>query len=85
MEIKLPFGSVRASGRIVIMVILCLALVGVLLFHDWKSTNQNNAMIEALQAVSYVLTLSERERKDLHLDMPDSIRDKFSRPRDNHQ
>ena len=79
MEVKLPFGSIRASGRIVVMVVLVLGLLGFIFWHDVKSTQQNTAVVEALQAVSYVLTLTDSERKELRLQMPPSLREKLMR------
>lgn len=75
MELRLPFGvSVKASGRAVVTTILVLCVIGVLLWHDYKSTEQNTVMVEALAVVSYVLTLDERERKALQLRMPEGLR-----------
>lgn len=80
MEVKFPFGgSIRASGRVVIMVVLVLGLLSFLFWHDVKSTQQNTAVVEALQAVSYVLTLTDAERKALRLQMPISLREKLLR------
>ena len=80
MTIKFPFGGeIRAHGRSVILTIICFALIAVLIWHDFKTTQQNTAVVESLQAVAFVLTLSERERKQLNLVMPESLRHKLEK------
>lgn len=75
MEIRFPFGfSIKASGRAVVTAILILCVIGALIWHDYKSTQQNTLMVEALAIVSYVLTLNEHERKALRLTMPEELR-----------
>lgn len=75
MELRFPFGfSIRASGRAVVTAILVLCVIAALVWHDYKSTEQNTLMVEALAVVSYVLTLDERERKALQLRMPEGLR-----------
>lgn len=75
MEIRFPFGfSIRASGRAVVTAILILCVIGVLIWHDWKSTQENTVTQEALAVISYVLTLNENERKALRLAMPELLR-----------
>lgn len=73
--IKFPFGvEVKATGRSVILVLIAFAVIAVLVWHDYKSTEQNTRMVEALSVVSFVLTLTEHERKALHLEMPEALR-----------
>jgi uncharacterized protein HemX len=77
-EIRFPFGmSVKATGRVVASALLVLALGIVVVYHDYKNTQQNTATIEALAVISYVLTLTDSERKALRLEMPDLLREKL--------
>lgn len=83
MEIRFPFGfSIRASGRAVVTAILILCVIGVLIWHDWKSTQENTVTQEALAVISYVLTLNENERKALRLAMPEQLRKRLRIERD---
>src|SRR5215467_10198836 len=75
-DVEIGFGpfKFRASGRHVTLVVIFLAGIAVVGWHDWKQTNQVNALIETQQAIAYVLTLNEAERKTLKLSMPTSLR-----------
>ena len=78
--IKFPFGAeIKASGRSVVLVLIAFAIIASVVWHDYKSTQQNTAVVEALQSVSFLLTLSEKERKQLNLAMPESLRQKLEK------
>jgi len=78
--IKFPFGAeVKASGRSVVLILIAFAIIASVVWHDYKSTQQNTAVVEALQSVSFLLTLSEKERKQLNLAMPESLRQKLEK------
>lgn len=79
MEVKTPFGSAKVSGKIVILVMLILCVVGLSLWHEHSSQARDSQHLEALLAISYVLTLTDIERKQLRLKMPDSLNEKLNR------
>ena len=75
MEIRGPLGwSLRASGKTVVTVIFAAIILASVVWHDWKSTQQNMAMVQELQNIAYVMTLSDVERKALNLTMPEGLR-----------
>jgi len=85
-EIKLPMGvTVRASGKQVTLIILVVLGVGVILWmlreHDLRSKavgelilEKQQEIVDTMQNVGYILTLSEPERKGLKMDMPPNLR-----------
>jgi len=85
-EVKLPMGvTVRASGRQVTLIILLVLGVASVLWmireHDLRSKQvgevilmKQQEIIDTMQNVGYILTLSEMERKGLKMDMPQNLR-----------
>jgi hypothetical protein len=94
MEVKTGFGSLKASGSVVVIIIAIAAGVAVTayLIHDEGMRNVDRAadmrasqreivsgqrqVVESLDANTYVLTLTEAERRALKMDMPESLRRK---------
>jgi len=85
-EIKLPMGvTVRASGKQVTLVIVIIIGVCSVLWlireHDLRSQAATDIIIlkqqelmESLDNVGYILTLTESERKGLKMTMPPKLR-----------
>lgn len=68
-RIVFPFnmGSVEASGRTVVGIILVIAALGYLFWHDFKTERAHEASTRTLQTVICVLTLNEAERREYRL------------------
>lgn len=81
LTIKLPFG-IELSGRgkrvggILLTAVVILAIGGYLYLHDQHMVEWESNMDRHMKAMIYVLTLSESERKQLKLDMPEELRRK---------
>ncbi len=87
MEVKTGFGTLKASGPVVVVVVIVLASAGVLGYmirdHDLRNVDRASGIIkqvsdlkEAMAEQTFVLTLDEKGRKELRLDMPESLRRK---------
>lgn len=76
---KSPIGWIQVTGK---TAVVC-ALLGVLIYigykHDERSAEQNQATVDALREVAFVLTLPEPDRKALQLSMPASMRERLLR------
>lgn len=85
MEVKTAVGSLKARGDVVVLIIVLAIGFGLIY---WRLDQHNNvgsarvvtiqteinALKDTIQENTYVLTLDEKERKSLRLDMPDSLR-----------
>lgn len=93
-DVKTPFGSVKASGNMVVLIVVLIAGFGglgwVLLrtmeAHDKggmergaKISQQVDDLKDAINEQTFVLTLSQQKREELRLDMPESLRRKVGR------
>ena len=89
-EVKTSFGSIKAAGNMVIVIIVVVCASGALGYmirdHDMRTAERSQdtrkqvtELKEAMAEQTYVLTLDERQRKELRLDMPDSLRRKTGR------
>lgn len=78
MQVDTPFGwKIRVQGKTVILVIAMIVIGFGLYTHDQRSEKVQQAMIESLQVVAYVLTLPEDQRTTLKLSMPTALRDRL--------
>ena len=94
LKVTLPGGAaLQARGPIVLTVILVTVAVFAVLYslrdHDQgmkaqvsSATVDIKLMAERIAEVGYILTLTEAQRKDLRLDMPESLRRKTRESRD---
>lgn len=90
LEVTTQFGSVKAGGSVVVIIIAIIVAAGLGLYmlreHDLKAAEMSNDtkkqisdLKEATNEQTFVLTLSEKERRDLRMDMPESLRRKVGR------
>lgn len=90
LEVKTSFGSVKASGAQVVMVLVAVLLCAILGYQAWvhdaagkeRSGNINKQISELKDAINeqtFILTLSPSDREKLRLDMPESLRRKLGR------
>lgn len=92
MELSAPSGwKLRATGPIVSLLVVLVGGFLVVAFmvrdHDVRTAEQYVAvnksvatLRETVEEQTYVLTLDEKQRKDLRLDMPESLRRKTGGP-----
>lgn len=87
-EISTGVGKVRARGPAVYLVILiiCAAAAGAWMLrdHDLRASERSDKIVdqqqkleEGIHELTWVLTLTEEERKRLQLQMPPSMRKKL--------
>ncbi len=84
-ELKVDAGAFSASlvgERTIYIFVLSICLVG-LIYLLWKAQNvtseEHRAIIQGLDELVYVQTRTEKERLELNLNMPDSLRSKQSK------
>ncbi len=82
LDVQAPFGwRVRANGRSVIFVVVVGLLgagFGYMLYqHDERSKEQTAAIVQSIQEMAFVLTLTEAEKKALQLTMPAAMRERL--------
>lgn len=72
----------KVSGADLKIFVLILIVAGVLAYfiwdHDRRDTEHLTAMLNSVQELTYVMTLTADERKELQLGMPDSLRKKVT-------
>lgn len=78
-EVKLPMGvTVRASGKQVTLIILVIlgvcAILWLLREHGLRDREDHGMIADKLDAIVYVLTLPEKEREDMKMNMPTALR-----------
>ncbi len=83
MTVRLPFASITGSSKILVPILIIVGLValGYLLEkHDADSKERQQRTMEVIhfgnQEMAYILTLSQEQRDKLHLDMPQSLRER---------
>lgn len=82
-KITFPFnlGSVQASGRSVILILVALGLIAAYVWHDFKSDIANAATHEAIWFQTMILATPEKDRPRLLQSSaskaPESIRSKI--------
>jgi hypothetical protein len=86
-EAKTPGGfSLKARGKETPLWVLIIALVGALGFGGWthagKTSEEHAEIKRGFDEVSYLLSLPQAEREKLNLNMPESLRSKTRRRRD---
>jgi hypothetical protein len=82
LSVRGPFGIlVSGKGRTVVAVLVIACVSAAVWWHDKraedqmaKSVAEHREMTERMAEMVYVLTLDERERKGLNLQVPDSLR-----------
>lgn len=83
MRIKAFGVEVQASGRSVILILIAIALIGLLYYHDYKSDNWNRVIHEGLWVQTLILATPEKDRKVAlrksaeSSTIPDSVRSKI--------
>lgn len=90
LELDGPLGwRVHARGPVVVSLLIAAIVVAAIIWalkgHDDHMSAQAaeeiknlNLVAQRLDEVGYILTLSESQRKDLRMDMPESLRKKVS-------
>lgn len=68
-KITFPFnlGSVEASGRTVVGIILVISAIGFLFWHDYQTEQAHERTNRTMQTVICVLTLNEQERREYRI------------------
>jgi hypothetical protein len=90
LEVKTGFGSVKAGGSAVVIVVAVVCAAGVVAFmlrdHDLRAAEQIQDtrkhitdLKEAVHEQTYINTLNEQQKRDLRLEMPESLRKKVGR------
>lgn len=90
LEVKTSFGSLKAGGSVVVLVLVIFCTSGALGYmirdHDLRglergaeTRKQVSDLKDAMTEQTYVLTLDEKGRKELRLDMPETLRRKTGR------
>lgn len=83
MRIKAFGVEVQASGRSVTLVIIALAIIGEVFWHDYKSDNWNKIMHEGLWIQTLIIATPEEDRQTVlkksveTSTIPDSVRSKI--------
>lgn len=65
--------ELHATGRMVIIILLVCAVLGFGLWHAFTTMEEHSSIARSVTVLTYVLTLSEQERKDLRLQIPDEL------------
>jgi hypothetical protein len=91
LEVSGPGGwKVKANGASVAVMVVIIGCAGAGLYflrdHDAKAaergatiTKQVDSLKESIEVQTYVLTLDEKQRRELRMDMPDALRRKVGR------
>lgn len=85
MEVKTSLGSLKANGSVVVIILVviasCCGIAFMVRDGDLRAQDRSASTDKKVESVNqkleeavYVLTLDERQRKDLKLDMPESLR-----------
>lgn len=89
-EVKTGFGSVKASGNLIVLLVVIAMGFGFLAYmqfdHDKGGKERSVTIIESIGALrksmdenTFVQTLTEQQKHALNLDMPESLRRKVMR------
>lgn len=87
-EVSTSLGKVKATGPnvYVVILIICVAVGGVFMLrdHDIRAGERSEKIVghqqkleDGITELTYVLTLSDEDRKNLQLQMPSSMRKKL--------
>lgn len=65
-----PFnlGSVTASGRVVILMMICVAALALGVIHTYFTSKEHSEMVNNIQEMICVITLNEEERKEYRIE-----------------
>lgn len=89
-EVSTPFGSVRARGRQASSTLIIICIAAVIVFfvkqytddrvhHDATVDADHKQLASKLDEMVYIISLPEKERAEISLSMPESLRMKMSR------
>lgn len=65
--------KLHATGRIVIIILLVIAVIGAGVWHAFTTMEEHSSIARSITVLTYVLTLSDQERKDLRLQIPEEL------------
>ena len=78
-EIPTPIGLFKANGANTIVIIILVFSLGLFAYVLKSHIDTSTRFVDELKKITYVLTLSDDERRSLKLTMPESLRQDYRR------